>query len=53
MALVLHARGGRYTGMNANTGIVLCHDMDFAISQYINKCIKFLFVIKYKSSDTA
>ncbi len=24
-------RGGRYTGMNVTTGIMLCHDMDFAI----------------------
>ncbi len=25
------SRGGRYTGMNVTTSIMLCHDMDFAI----------------------
>ena len=38
-----NTRGGRYTGINANTGMALCHDMDLAvswISWYMNKCIK-------------
>ncbi len=25
------SRGGRYTSINVTTGIMLCHDMDFAI----------------------
>ncbi len=29
--MLMNGRGGRYTGINVTTGIVLCHDMDFAI----------------------
>ncbi len=29
-------RGGCYTGMNVTTGIMLCHDMHFAIPLHIH-----------------
>ncbi len=31
LSLCPHIRGGRYNGINVTTGIMLCHDVDFAI----------------------